>query len=270
MLTLTISAIVGLSLGLGLYISDAAHGGWCIFWGLLGFGASQAAAGLILRGRIKRLMDEVQGTLMAGQKRLQMKVNQWQMRPPGSLKQAQIELEREQRGFMQQALALTEGFNAYYRWSPLLRRQVNTLKMQLHYQMKDYAEADRLMPKCLFLDPLTAAMRIARMHVNKEEGLDKFFEKQVARLRYGQGALLYSLYAWIALQRNDIDLAHKTLARATSKMENEGIKRNLEHLANNRPRQFSNAGLGDEWYALGLEEPRIRTQRARGPGSRPF
>ena len=42
MLTLTISAIVGLSLGLGLYISDAAHGGWCIFWGLLGFGASQA------------------------------------------------------------------------------------------------------------------------------------------------------------------------------------------------------------------------------------
>ena len=126
------------------------------------------------------------------------------------------------------------------------------------------------MPKCLFLDPLTAAMRIARMHVNKEEGLDKFFEKQVARLRYGQGALLYSLYAWIALQCNDIDLAHKTLARATSKMENEVIKRNLEHLANNRPRQFSNAGLGDEWYALGLEEPRIRTQRARGPGSRPF
>ena len=268
MLTILISALAGLGLGLGLYLGDAAHWGWCVFWSLLGFGACQAAAGLLLRGRVKRLMDGVQGTLAAGQKRLQARVNQWQLRPPGSLKQAQIELEREQRGFLQQALGQTEAFGPYYRWSPLLRRQVNTLRMQLHYQMKDYAEVDRLLPSCLFLDPLTSAMRLARMHVRKDEGLDKFFEKQVARLRYGQGALLYSLYAWIAVQRNDLDLAHKTLVRAASKMENDTIKRNLEHLANNRPRQFSNAGLGDEWYALGLEEPRVKTQRPRGPGNR--
>jgi hypothetical protein len=269
MLTILISALVGLGLGLGLFFGDLAHWGWCLLWGLLGFGACQAGAGLLLRRRIKRLMDGVQGMLATGQKRLQAKVNQWQLRPPGSLKQAQIEMEREQRGFLQQALAQTTAFDPYYRWSPLLKRQVNTLKMQLYYQMKNFAEVDRLMPTCLFLDPMTAAMRLARLYVRKEEGLDKFFERQVARLRYGQGALLYALYAWIAVQRKDIDLAHQTLVRAAAKMENETIKRNLEHLSNNRPRQFSNAGLGDEWYALGLEEPRMKTQRPRGSG-RPF
>lgn len=270
MLTIILSACTGLVLGCGLYWGGGVHGGWSIFWGVLAGGLVQGGSAWFLRGRIKRLMDGVQGTLLAGQKKLQAKVNQWQIRPPGSIKQAQIEIEREQRGFLQQALGQTDAFAPYYRWSPLLKRQVNTLKMQLHYQMKDYAAVDRLMPSCLFLDPMTACMRLARMYVRKEEGIDKVFGKQVARLRYGQGAVLYSLYAWIAVQRNDIDLAHQTLLRAAAKMENETIKRNIEHLANNRPRQFSNAGLGDEWYALGLEEPRVKTQRPRGAAGRPF
>lgn len=270
MLTIILSLMVGAGVGLGLYVGDAAHWGWCILWGVLAFAACQAGAGWLLRGRIKRMMDAVQGTLMAGQKKLQAKINQWQLRPPGSVKQAQLEIEREQRGFLQQAIEQTSAFDAYYRWSPLLKRQVNTLKMQLRYQMKDFSEVDRLMPTCLFLEPMTAAMRLARMYVNKDENLGKVFDKQVLRLRYGQGAILYALYAWIAVQRNDIDLAHKTLIRASAKLENETIKRNLEHLANNRVKQFSNAGLGDEWYALGLEEPRVKMQRQRGPGGRPF
>jgi hypothetical protein len=44
-------------------------------------------------------------------------------------------------------------------------------------------------------------------------------------------------------------------------MENATIKQNLEHLANNRINQFTNAGLGDEWYALHLEQPKVKTQR---------
>ena len=270
MLTIILSALIGVSAGLGLWLGDVAHWGWCIFWGLLVFGACQAGTGWILRRRIRRLMEEIQGTMQAGQKKLQEKVNRWQVRPPGSLKQAQTEMERDQRVFIRQALEQTAAFEPYYLWSPLLRRQINTMRMQLYYQMKDFDEVDRLMPRCLFIEPVTAAMRMARMHVLKDAELDKFFERQVARLRYGHGAVLYSLYAWIALQRGDTDLAYKTLLRADSKMDNEIIKRNIEHLANNRLRQFSNAGLGDEWYVLGLEEPRIKTQRQRGPGGRRF
>ena len=66
--------------------------------------------------------------------------------------------------------------------------------------------------------------------------------------------------------REEIEAAHKVLVRACEKMENEVIKANRDHLANNRVSQFSNAGLADEWYALGLEQPRVKMQRQRHPG----
>jgi hypothetical protein len=69
------------------------------------------------------------------------------------------------------------------------------------------------------------------------------------------------------VKRDDLDTAINVLMRATRKMENATLKRNIEVLQNNKPKQFSLAGLGDEWYALNLEEPRIKMQR--GP-QRPF
>ncbi|MDD5704981.1 MAG: hypothetical protein PHR35_03590 [Kiritimatiellae bacterium] len=270
MWTLILSALAGACLALGLTVGGVSLWGWSLLWGVLLFLGGQAGTGWLLRRRVQTLMNKVQEIMAAGQKRLQQKTSQWQLRPPGSLKQAQLELEREQRVFLEQAIAQTAGLTPYFRWSPLLRRQTDTLRMQLYYQLKNYTEVDRLLPGCLYLEPMTAAMRMARMYVRKDPGLDKFFEKQVRRLRYGQGAILYGLQAWIALQRGDVAAAHKTLVRACAKMENETIKRNCEHLANNRVKQFSNAGLGDEWYVLGLEEPRIKAQRQRQPGGRPF
>jgi len=107
------------------------------------------------------------------------------------------------------------------------------------------------------------------MHMKGEEGIEKVFKKHTARLRYGQGALLYGLYAWILVQKNELDGAHKVLIQACEKMENDTLKRNREHLANNRVGHFSNAGLGDEWYALHLEQPKVKMQRQRY-SDRPF
>lgn len=53
-------------------------------------------------------------------------------------------------------------------------------------------------------------------------------------------------------------------------MENQTLKINRDHLANNRVAHFNNAGLGDEWYALQLEEPKIRMQRQQPRFGRPF
>ncbi len=270
MLTIIICLLFGTSVGLTLGLSGASGVGWSIGWGVVTVLGSQAAAGLLLRRRVQKLMANVQSTLAAGQKRLQHKVAQWQTRPPGSLKQAQLELERDQKVFLEQALAQTLDFEAYHLWSPLLSRQTNTLRMQLYYQLHDFTAVDRLLPKCLFLEPMTAAMKLARMHMRKDPEMDRFFEKQVKRLRYGQGAILYALEAWSLIQRNDAEKAHRVLIKACEKMENETIKRNRDLLANNRVRQFSNSGLGDEWYALGLEEPKVKMQRSRGPGGRPF
>jgi hypothetical protein len=270
MFTIMLCVLFGCATGVVLGVSGAASVGWSVAWGVLAALAFQVGAGLFLRRKVKAAMDRVQGVLQAGQKRLQQKVSQWQMRPPGSIKQAQIELEREQRAFVEQALEKSRDLEVFYRWTPMLRRQVDTLRMQLYYQSKDYKKVDALLPTCLFLDPLTAAMKLARMHVTGAAGADKFFEKQVKRLRYGQGGILYALYAWMQVERGDLAGAHKVLVRACAKVENETLKRNREHLANNRPAHFSNAGLGEEWYALGLEEPKVKMQRQRNVPGRPF
>jgi len=237
---------------------------------VLAFVAGQAGTGFLIQKRVKAEMGGVQKILEDGQKRVQFKVNQWQMRPPGSLKQAQLEMEREQRLVVERALEASKGLERFNRWAPLMGRQIATLRLQLFWMLKDFKRVDELLPKALVVDPMMAAVKIARMHMKGEEGVEKVFRKHVARVRYGDGALLYGLYSWILVQKKDLDGAHKVLIEACEKMENETIKRNREHLANNRVSHFSNAGLGDQWYALHLEEPKVKMQRQSPYANRPF
>ncbi len=274
MVTIILAVCCGLVAGGGLGFSGAAAPGWSVFWGVLAALAVQGAMGFWLKRKVEAGMKEVQGILLLGQKRIQNKVSQWQMRPPGSVRQAQIEIEREQKGFVAQAIEASGKLEKWRRWSPLLGKQVATLRMQLYYQTKDYQKVDELMPHCLFLEPISAAMKLARMYQRGEEGIEAFFEKQVKRLqRFGRGAdtaILYAAYSWMLVQKGNIDQAHKILIRGCEKAEKEPLKRNRDLLANNKVNHFSNAGFGDEWYALGLEEPKIKMQRQRVAGSRPF
>ena len=267
MFTLMLSGIMGVALMLGLGLTDTSAWGWAVFFGIILTLACNTVAGLHFKKRIQAIAGEMNVPLQTLQKQVQEKANAWRFRPPGSPKQAQIEMQKMQHAAIEKALSLSKAFEPYYKWVPLLKRQVATQRMQLHYQDRNFAEVDRLLPKCLFMDPVTMAMGLARKYANKDPKLDEFFEKNVRKLRYGQGAVLYGLYAWIAVKRDDLDAALNVLLRATRKMENETLKRNIEVLQNNKPKQFSLAGLGDEWYALGLEEPRIKMQRAP---QRPF
>ena len=265
MFTLLISGILGVALMLGLGLTDVSKWGWAILFGILLFLTCNTLAGLYFKKRIKAIADEMQGILMGLQKQAQAKANAWRFRPPGSPKQAQIEMQKMQHVAIEKALAQSKAFEPYYKWMPLLNRQIATQRMQLYYQDRNFAEVDRLIPKCLIMDAMTMSMVLARKYANKEPKIDEFFEKNSKKLRYGQGAVFYGLYAWIAVQRGDTDAAMKILLKAAEKMENECIKRNIEVLANNKPKHFSLAGLGDEWYALGLEEPRIKMQRMQRP-----
>ena len=269
MLTVLITGLAGLFFAVVLGLADAANWGWATFWGVLLFVAGQGVSGYLIQKKVKAGMGGVQKILEDGQKRLQFKVAQWQTRPPGSVKQAQQEIEREQRVFVERALEASKSIERFNLWAPLMGRQVATMRIQLYWMLKDFKAVDELMPKALVVDPLMAAIKLARMYMREESGLDKVFRKHTARLRYGQGALLYGLYAWILLQKKDVDGAHKVLVEACEKMENDTLKKNREHLANNRVGHFSNAGLGDEWYALHLEEPKVKMQRQRY-SDRPF
>ena len=270
MFTVLINVLIGALLTGALGLTGTANWGWSVFWGVLVCAAAQVGAGLLVQRRVKAAMGGVQRILEAGQRRLQQKVNQWQMRPPGSLKQAQLEMEREQRLVVERALEASKGLERFNRWAPLMGRQIATLRLQLFWMLKDFKRVDELLPKALVVDPMMAAVKIARMHMKGEEGVEKVFRKHVARVRYGDGALLYGLYSWILVQKKDLDGAHKVLIEACEKMENETIKRNREHLANNRVGHFSNAGLGDQWYALHLEEPKVKMQRQSPYANRPF
>ena len=65
------------------------------------------------------------------------------------------------------------------------------------------------------------------------------------------------------MKRELIDEAFKALTAALKNSDNETLKQNHEHLMNNRVAHFSNSGLGDQWYSLLLEEPKVRQQRPR-------
>ena len=65
------------------------------------------------------------------------------------------------------------------------------------------------------------------------------------------------------MKQDKTDEAFKVMAEAKKRVENEVIVRNWEALANKKPRSFSNAGLGEMWYALALEEPKMPKQQYR-------
>ena len=65
------------------------------------------------------------------------------------------------------------------------------------------------------------------------------------------------------MKSGDTDGAFKVLTEALKKSDDATLKFNHEQLMNNRVAHFSNAGIGDPWYSLLLEEPRVRTQRQR-------
>ena len=200
-----------------------------------------------------------------GQKALQAKMQRWQVRPPGSPQAAQNEIARDQRKFVEAALALTETLHRFDRWVPMMPRQIATAQFQLYWMIKDFKKVDELMPKALFFDPTMTAMKLARMYMTNQpvEEMAKVYAKATRRLRYNQNVLLAAAWSWILIQKKDVDGAFKALNAALEKSDNETLKANRDHLANNRVAHFSNTALGDQWYALLLEEPRIHQQRMR-------
>ena len=231
----------------------------------MAFVALQAATGIFMKKKIEAVMKRVQLIMADGQKKLQAKMARWQMRPPGSLKEAQKEIEADTRVFVKEALAATEDLGKYRLWVPMIDRQKATAQLQLNWMIKDFKAVDELMPKALVIGPEMAAIKLARMQMLDApiEEMRKVYEKGVRRLRYNQNVLVAGCWSWILVRRGLVDEAFKALAEALKNSDDATLKANHEHLMNNRVAHFSNTGLGDQWYSLQLEEPRMRQQRQR-------
>jgi hypothetical protein len=243
--------------------------GWSVFAGLIVFGAFNGIVGFLLQKRVKGDMERVQAILTEGQKKLQIKMQRWQMRPPGSIQAAQKEIFEDTKVFVREALASVEGLSRFGLWIPMINRQKATAQLQLNWMIKDFKAVDALMPKAIFVDPTTVAIKMARMYMKGEgtEEIEKVYRKGVRRLKYNQNVLLAAVWSWILVERNGSDddgaSAFTALTEALKSSDNEILKRNHEALMNKRIAHFSNSGLGDQWYSLLLEEPRVKTQRQR-------
>ena len=153
------------------------------------------------------------------------------------------------------------------KWNFLAEKQANTLRAQLYFQIREYEKADECFDRCLIMDPLTLAMKMTRLHAKGNQAeIEKLFKKGVKQYKDEKGVILYALYSWILVQTNRIDDALALLSQAKDKTEDATLRTNWEHLANGRARHFSNAGLGDQWYALHLEEPKAVKTRGHIAG----
>ena len=265
MITVILAIVVGCGSFASVYFAADFGLGWSIVVGVVGFGAFQGVVGYQIQRRVKADMEGVQAILMNGQSRLQQKMQRWQIRPPGSVQAAQKEIFEDTKVFVKEALAKTATLEKYRPWVPMMGRQIATARLQLNWMIRDFKAVDALMPKALCIDPMMAAIKMARLYMLSAPLADiaKVYRKGVARVRYNGNVLLAAAMSWMQVQKGDSDGAFKTLAEALKKSDNETLKRNHEHLMNNRVAQFSNSGIGDQWYSLLLEEPRVRTQRQR-------
>ena len=276
MLSLFISALIASAIATALIASQVSTG-MTVFLSLAGFAGSFFLVGFLVRKKLSKAQGALQEHMQTAQRRMQRKVQQFQNKPGGNVKQIQRQLEMDQKAMLKEALELTKGLEPFQKWSVLMGRQIATMRMQFHYQLKDFEQADEILATCGFLrgpmmmDPMAAAMRIARCYQNDDlEGAKKVYRRRIRWSRGDSGTLLYGLMSWIYVKVGEPDEARRVLLKAKKATGDATIIRNWEHLANQRVKSFSNAGLGDAWYSLYLETPPVpKQQRVRGNGRNP-
>lgn len=268
MITVLLNVLVAVAFGVGLTVAGLSPWGWSILWGVLVLVAGQLAVGWLLRRRMNAVNERVQAVLRQGQTRMQAKIQRWRTKQMSNQKAAEAELAKDRDAMIAEVQALLRPLGRYRLWVPLLGRQLATMELQFAWQRKDWKRVDELLPRALLVDPMLVCIRLARLWQREAptEELRKVFRKAVRRARYGTTALPCAVFAWMLVRRGEVDEAYKVLVEADEKNEHPVIKANRDALANNRLAHFSNAGFGEEWYALWLEEPKLRAHRQRHPG----
>jgi hypothetical protein len=221
----------------------------------------QLLIGLIIRRKINNITGEIQTLMEKTQNKLNRQLSFMQTRPISSPKAAQQVLEKEQNTALHKALEITKKADRYFKWNLLLKRQINTMRMMLYFQLKEFKKVDAMLPGCLIFDVRSVAIKAVRMYKNQDPYLDKYLAKKCRRFKGDDAVLLYALYSWILVKQEKYELASAVLAQAKNRLDNPVLNANRENLVNGKIKHFSNANLGEAWYSLYLEEPKIKQQR---------
>ena len=229
---------------------------WIVLLAVLGFVLVQIAVSLLLRAKMNKISMNLQQAMLGTQKNLE-RIQQTFMRQHNANQVLlRMQLEAEQKRGIEAAILICDNFKPLCKWNLMLKKQTNTMKMTFNYQMKNWEEVDKLLPKCVFIDPQTVSMKLVRMYKNKDESIDKFYKKGTRLLRKENLILPAATYSWILLKLNKKEEALKVLNDTLKKTESTILSQNRDAIVNNKMKNFSNAELAESWYVLGLEEPK--------------
>jgi len=273
MLALLISVVVSIAAVVACIISGASPEG-TVWAGIAGLILSSVLIGYIVRKRVTKVQNELQEILMNGQKQVNRKIQLFQTRPGGNIKQLQRQIEADQKVLITEALEFTKRLETFKKWTLLMGRQIATMRMQFSYQLKDFETVDQLFAAGgafagpMLMEPMTVAMKMARQYKNGDvAGAEKTFKRRIKWFRGNRGTLLYGLISWIYMQQGESEKARLLLLKAKEVTSDATLAHNWELLSNCKDKQFSNAGLGEEWYGLYLEDPPVaKQQKVRGNG----
>lgn len=268
LLVAALSAFAALEYGVGPGLATTA--------GVAGFFLAMILSARLVGKKTSPIQEELKRVMLEGQNRINRDIQQFQTKPGGNPKMMQAQVERKREAMIRQALTLVDQLDAYQKYSPLMARQMNTMKLQFYYQLKEFEKVDELLnagffDKPLLTEPLAVGMKMARHYKNKEiPAVEKTFKRHLKFFRGDRASLLYGVMSWVYVKEGQLDDAQKLLAKGKEKTGNETLSKNWEHLSNDREKKFSNRGLGEEWFALALENmPAPKVQRMRGRGKGP-
>jgi len=167
MLTLLISALVATALA-GSLITSQVSTGATVFYCISVFVGTFFLVGFPVRRKMSKVQSELQGSMQAAQGRMKRKMQQFQNKPGGNVKQMQRLLETDQKAMLKEGLEFTKRLEPFRKWTLLTGRQIATMRLQFYYQLKEFDKVDEILATCGFLRgpmmmaPMTAAMRMAR------------------------------------------------------------------------------------------------------------
>ena len=236
---------------------------WGVVCGLAIVVLVQIAISLLLRRGINRINQRIQEVMTAAQQRINRQAQRFQQRPGGDPRRMQQLLEKEQADAIRQAIEISGEAKRFYKWNFMLKRQMQSMQMLLYFQLRDFEKVDELMKHALIFDPRSTAVKLVRLYRRNDPQLDKFYRRKCRRFKGDDRALLACTYAWMQLRRDDPEGALQTLVEAKKVTDHPAVVENWDRLANGKAKHFSNAALGDNWYSLYLETPKIKPQRVQ-------
>jgi hypothetical protein len=276
MFSLLISILASIALAGGLTASEV-NRPTTIFFGIAGFIAAYFLVGFLVRKKIMKVQRELQDIMATGQQRMSRKVQQFQSKPGGNIKALQRQIEADQKVLNKKALEFSSRLEPFKKWSMLMGRQIATMRLQYLYQLKEFEQVDAILASSGFLrgpimvEPMTVAMKMARQYKNKDVGgVEKTFKRRIKWFRGDRGTLLYGVMTWVLVKEGEPEKARKLLSKAKDATGNEAFSHNWVQLSNDRVKNYSNAGLGEEWFGLYLENPPTPKQQRMRANARRF